>query len=150
VATRTLAAAADELAPAATRAGGTEAVLVVEDDPQVREVTARALRAGGYEVLIAGLPQRALELPQEEIERVRLLVTDVVMPGMDGRTLADALRRRHPGLRVLFVSGYPEDAIGKRGVLDPGIALLRKPFTASTLLARVREILDGPGSARLT
>jgi hemerythrin-like metal-binding protein len=76
---------------------------------------------------------------------VRLLVTDVVMPGLDGRATAEALCRRHPSLRVLFVSGYSRDVIGQRGVLDAGVQLLQKPFTSAMLLARVRAILDAPG-----
>jgi DNA-binding response OmpR family regulator len=73
---------------------------------------------------------------------VRLLVTDVVMPGMDGRALADALREAHPGIRVLFVSGYTQDRIAERGVLASGIEFLPKPFTAASLLSRVRAVLD--------
>jgi CheY-like chemotaxis protein len=126
--------------PEVTR--GTERVLVVEDDPQVRVVVVRALEAGGYDVLSAAHPQEALELPEEESNRLQLLITDVVMPGLDGHTLADALCRKHPQLRVLYVSGYTQDVIAERGVLSPGIELLAKPFTGPALLARVRSILD--------
>ena len=71
-----------------------------------------------------------------------LLLTDIVMPGLDGRAVADKLRPRHPSLRVLYMSGYTQDAIVQRGVLDAGIEFLPKPFTRATLLARVREVLD--------
>jgi len=126
--------------PAVATGGGTETLLVVEDDPQVREVTVRALRAGGYHVLVAGGGREALDLPA--LKELKLLVTDVVMPGMGGWELAEAMRRRYPGLRVLFVSGYTQTNLAERGV-----ELLSKPFTPTTLLARVRLVLDAPGGA---
>ena len=122
--------------------GGTESVLVVEDDPLVREVTARSLRSGGYRVLIADSGAAALAVASSEGETLRLVVTDVVMPGLDGKTLADELVRRLPGVRVLFVSGYTQDVISHHGVLDSGIEFLQKPFTSSALLSRVRGLLD--------
>ncbi len=121
---------------------GTETVLVVEDDPQVREVTVRSLRAGGYRVVAAGAGEEALEVDSQEQGPLDLLLTDIVMPGLDGRAVAEKLRPRHPGLRVLYMSGYTQDAIVQRGVLDEGIDFLPKPFTQSTLLARVRAVLD--------
>jgi len=133
--------------PRATSSGGTEAVLVVEDDALVREITVRALRAAGYRVTVAERPQQALELPAERLAEMRLLVTDVVMPGLNGRALADELLRRHPALRVLFVSGYTQDTLAARGVMDSGIAFLPKPFTPATLLTRVREVLDAAPAA---
>jgi len=123
---------------------GTETVLVVEDDPRVREVTVRSLRAGGYLVRVASDGREALDVGARERGSLHLLVTDVVMPGLDGRAVADELRRHHPALRVLYVSGHAEEAIVKRGVLEPGIDLLPKPFTASSLLTRVRAVLDAP------
>jgi PAS domain S-box-containing protein len=121
---------------------GTERVLVVEDDPQVRAVTVRTLRAAGYEVLSSTGAQGALDLSEEEFGGIRLLITDVVMPGLNGHALAEEMRRRHPGLRVLYLSGYTHDIIAARGVIAAGIELLPKPFTGPTLLARVRTILD--------
>ncbi len=121
---------------------GTEAVLVVEDDPHVREVTVRSLRAGGYVVLAASDGAEALDLGAREQGPLHLLVTDVVMPGLNGRVVADALRHHHPEMRVLYVSGHAEEAIVKHGVLEHGIEFLPKPFTASLLLARVRAVLD--------
>jgi PAS domain S-box-containing protein len=131
--------------PAATPVpgrGGTECLLVVEDDPLVREVTARSLRSGGYRVLTAGGGAEALEVAEREAADLRLVVTDVVMPGLDGKTLAEALAQRLPGVRVLFVSGYTGDVIGHHGVLDSGIEFLQKPFTTQAILARVRGLLD--------
>jgi PAS domain S-box-containing protein len=121
---------------------GSERILVVEDDARVREVTVRALRAAGYVPVVAGSGREALALGPEEVTRLDLVVTDVVMPGIDGRTMADELRRRHPELRVLFVSGYTEDAVVARGVLGSGLGFLPKPFTPAVLLARVRAVLD--------
>jgi len=121
---------------------GTETVLVVEDDPQVRQVTLKALRAAGYQVLAAGRGEEALALLRGHQGEVDLVVSDVVMPGMSGREVADALRVLRPGLQVLFVSGYTQDAIAHHGVLEEGVELLEKPFTPATLLARVRALLD--------
>jgi signal transduction histidine kinase/CheY-like chemotaxis protein len=128
---------------AAVQPGGEETVLVVEDDAAVREVTVRALRAGGYRVLEAPGGDAALALAATARPPVRLLVTDVVMPGMSGRQVAEALQARVPGLRVLFVSGYTQNTIVHHGVLDSGIEFLSKPFTPAALLARVRQVLDG-------
>jgi two-component system cell cycle sensor histidine kinase/response regulator CckA len=139
---RTLEEPAPDPAPSPTAARGTESILVVEDEPQVRAVTVRALQAAGYQVVAAACPEAALALPPSALAEVRLLLTDVVMPGLDGPSLAEELCRRRPGLRVLYLSGYSQDAISGRGVLAPGVDLLEKPFTASSLLARVRAVLD--------
>ncbi|MFL5299982.1 MAG: ATP-binding protein, partial [Anaeromyxobacteraceae bacterium] len=136
------AAIAPPAPPAAVVLRGTERLLVVEDDPHVREVTVRSLRGGGYDVLVAQSGEEALALDAAKACDVRLLVTDVVMPGVDGRALAEDLLRRHPALRVLYVSGYPQDALADGGVLAPGVELLPKPFTPAALLARVRAVLD--------
>jgi two-component system, cell cycle sensor histidine kinase and response regulator CckA len=132
-------------APAvASAAGGSETILVVEDDRQVRDVTVRALRAAGYRVLVAGGGEEALALAATAGTRPKLVITDVVMPGQDGHALAGLLRLRHDGLRVLFVSGYTQDVLHRRGVLDSGVQFLPKPFTPAALLARVRTVLDAP------
>jgi PAS domain S-box-containing protein len=138
--------AAGERAPASpppptVARGGSETVLVVEDEPLVRAVTARALAAAGYRVLVAADGGEALDIAARE-PRLDLLVTDVIMPGKSGRAVADELRRERPGLRVLFVSGYPRDAISRAGVLDSGVEFLPKPFTALVLQERVRHVLD--------
>jgi two-component system cell cycle sensor histidine kinase/response regulator CckA len=131
-------------APAASGAAprGTERLLVVDDHAQVRSVTVRALRALGYEVLEAGDGQQALDLVDADRGVVELLITDVVMPKLGGRDLADALRARRPGLPVLFTSGYAEDAVAHRGVVADGVNLLTKPFHPDELARRVRQLLD--------
>ncbi|HET6438558.1 MAG TPA: PAS domain S-box protein [Anaeromyxobacter sp.] len=121
---------------------GSETILLVEDNAAVREVAVRALRSAGYSVRGAGSGLEALDLVERHGCDVQLLVTDVVMPGMDGRTLASALREKSPDLRVLFVSGYAQDTIDHRGVPGPAMSFLPKPFTPTVLLARVRAILD--------
>jgi len=125
-----------------TTARGTETILVVEDDAQVRTVTVRALQAAGYQVLVASDGPKALELAARAPGRIHLLLTDIVMPGLNGSEVAQALARLQGDIRVLYVSGYTADAIAERGVLDSGVDLLQKPFTPASLLARIRETLD--------
>jgi signal transduction histidine kinase len=122
---------------------GSETVLVAEDDLAVRSVTVNMLRKRGYTVLEAESPGEALRLAGEHPDPIHLLVTDVVMPEMGGRELADAIVLVRPQVRVLFVSGYTENAIVHQGVLDRGIAFLSKPFTIQSLAAKVRSVLDG-------
>jgi len=128
--------------PEPARLGGTERVLVIEDDAQVRSVTVRALEGAGYRVLVARGPEEALELAARERDRIDLVVADVVMPGMSGWAVVDQLKLRIPRLRSLHVSGYPQDRIARAGSLDLGIHFLPKPFTSSALLERVRRVLD--------
>jgi len=135
-------AVAVEAPPGVAPGQGSETVLVAEDDPQVRNVTVRSLRSGGYTVLVAEGGREAIELGRRTPGPLHLLVTDVVMPGLDGRSVAEALRPGHPEMRVLYVSGHAEEAIVERGVLEPGLEFLPKPFTVSSLLAKVRAILD--------
>jgi CheY-like chemotaxis protein len=123
---------------------GLETVLVVEDDRNVRQVAVRALESGGYRVLAASGGEEALQLARGEAGPVHLVLTDVVMPGLGGREVARRVVEMKPEARVLYVSGYTNDAIGKDGVQDEGIEFLPKPFTASTLLDRVRTLLDRP------
>ena len=121
---------------------GTETVLVVEDERQVREFVTRVLSAKGYRVLSAGEGFEALRLCKDCADPVDLLVTDVVMPGMGGRELASRVEAAVPGVRVLFVSGYTDNAVSRHGVLEAGLEFLQKPFTTDALLGKVREILD--------
>jgi PAS domain S-box-containing protein len=132
--------------PAARAAapGGSETVLLVEDDPGVREVTLRALRGAGYDVSAAVEGREALALAATLRDRLRLVVTDVVLPGRSGREVADEIARLVPGVRVLFVSGYTRNTIVHHGVLEPGVEFLPKPFTGAALLERVRALLDRP------
>jgi len=120
---------------------GSETVLVVEDEAAVRNTAVRALRDAGYRVLVAASGKEALVLASGP-NPPDLLLTDVVMPGMDGRAVAEELQRRHPSLRVLYMSGYTQDAIVQRGILIGSVQFLQKPFTPSTLLASVRRTLD--------
>jgi two-component system cell cycle sensor histidine kinase/response regulator CckA len=123
------------------RRGG-ETVLLVEDDPHVRSVTARTLLSDGYQVLVASNGIEALELVSSHRGPLDLLLTDVIMPGVDGRKVAEAIRSQWPDLRVLYVSGHAHDVLGDRGALDPGIDLLPKPYTPASLLARVGAALS--------
>jgi two-component system cell cycle sensor histidine kinase/response regulator CckA len=124
--------------------GGTETILLVEDDPAVRRQALRALADGGYCVHMAGDGLEALEVIGVSQGHPHLLLTDVVMPRVDGPRLAEIVRERWPGTRVLFMSGYADDRLTARGVLTPGVDLLQKPFTGTELLRRVRAVLDRP------
>jgi CheY-like chemotaxis protein len=123
-------------------ARGTETVLVVEDNEAVRELAQASLASLGYRVLAAATPQDTVDLARAHPERVDLVLTDVVMPGMNGMELYDALRRDRPDLRVLFMSGYTSNVIGHHGVLDDGITFLQKPFSLRALATKVRRVLD--------
>ena len=103
----------------------------------------------GYTVLEAATGEEALERVEHHSSPIHLLVTDVVMPGMNGRELADRLAINYPALEVLYVSGYTDEAIAHHGVLEAGIELLHKPFTPDTLTRRVREVLDKRATADL-
>ncbi len=128
--------------PARLGLRGTESVLLVEDEESVRELIAEALKAQGYNLLVAGNGQEALALAAPANCRIDLVITDVVMPGMSGRELANRLAGSRPNTRVLYLSGYTEDAIVHHGVLDPGTAFLQKPFSLDALACKVREVLD--------
>lgn len=132
---------APERAVVGTDLRGTETIMVVEDQPNVLKLTVGALKKFGYNVYSAGRPDEALAWVQSFTEPIQLLVTDVVMPGMTGRQLANQMVGLIPGLRVLFMSGYTDDAIAHHGVLDSGVAYLAKPFTADSLGQKVRETL---------
>jgi nitrogen-specific signal transduction histidine kinase len=121
---------------------GSETLLVVEDEEVVREMTVAALRSQGYTVLAAGTGQDALELAQQETGDIPLLVTDVVMPQMSGGQLAEALHAFRPAMRVLYLSGYEEEAIMHHYIQKAGVSFLQKPFTPGALARKVREILD--------
>jgi PAS domain S-box-containing protein len=126
--------------PAPAGPGGYERVLVAEDEELAREMIADALRGAGYRVLVAASGIQALEIGCRE--PVDLLLTDAVLPGMGGRELAERLSAAHPNVRVLYMSGYTENAIVHHGVLDPGIAFVQKPVSLQVLLGKVREVLD--------
>jgi two-component system, cell cycle sensor histidine kinase and response regulator CckA len=129
--------------PAALR-GGTETILVVDDDAALRSVTERVLRRAGYTVVTARGGKEALDMIARLDGRLKLILTDVVMPDMNGPALASRVAELHPGIRVLFASGYPDDAVTRHGVLPEGVEFIGKPFTVAELAARVREVLDRP------
>jgi PAS domain S-box-containing protein len=122
--------------------GGGETILVVEDQKAVRSFAKAALRQHGYPVLEACDGDEALSVAMEHLGQIDLLLTDVVMPGLNGRELSKHLKQLYPHLKVLFISGYTADVIAYRGVLDPGVAFLHKPFGQEELARKVREVLD--------
>jgi len=123
---------------------GSETVLFVDDEESLRRLGARLLRDIGYAVITAADGKEALEAAERRGQPVDLLMTDVVMPGMSGRELGREISRRGLARRVLYMSGYTDDAIVKHGVLEPGIAFIYKPFTLESLSVKLREVLDGP------
>jgi PAS domain S-box-containing protein len=122
-------------------AAGTETVLLVEDEEQVLTLVSAMLSRHGYTVLAASSPEEALAIAQHHSGPIDLLLTDVVMPGMNGRELRSRLEELRPGVGCLFVSGYTADVIANRGVLDEGVQFLQKPFSVFDLARRIREVL---------
>jgi CheY-like chemotaxis protein len=116
----------------------------VEDDEHVRKAALRILEQAGYRVLIASNGGEALRHAENDV--IDLMLTDVIMPGMSGRELAERVQQLRPELRVLFMSGYTDDAIIHHGVLAEGVALLQKPFTRESLLRKIREVIEGAAS----
>src|SRR5689334_16558469 len=134
---------AKEQAPAPARAAhGTETVLLAEDEAPVRAVARQVLERHGYTVLEAPSAEAALDIAARYSGAIHLLLTDVIMPGLSGRELANRLADLRPEARVIFMSGYTDDAVTRHGVLEPGLAYLQKPFTPDTLGQKVREVLD--------
>ena len=127
-----------------TPSRGCETILLAEDELSLRQVTRHLLEADGYRVLEAGSGKDAVAVSEGYGEAIHLLIADVVMPGMDGRSLAERLTAMRPEMQVLYMSGYTDDIIAHHGVLEAGTLLLQKPFTAAALLRRVREALTGP------
>jgi signal transduction histidine kinase len=123
---------------------GTETILLVEDEAILLTLATRVLEDQGYTVLVGANGPDALQVAERHGGVIHLLVTDVVMPQMSGRVLADLLRPRCPGVRVLFTSGYTEDAILRHGVIEADIHFLQKPFLPSALVRKIREVLDAP------
>jgi CheY-like chemotaxis protein len=135
--------------PERTEAGasteeGNETILLVEDQDAVRSFTSTALKRYGYRVVEASDGEEAIAVAGRHPERIHLLLTDVVLPGMNGKELSEHLTALRPGLKVLFTSGYTADVIAHRGVLDEGMGFLHKPYSLDQLAAKVRELLSGP------
>ena len=129
------------------RGSSDEIVLVVEDETNVRHMSVDALNELGYTVIQASDGEAALSLLQVQ-PLVHLLFTDIVMPGINGRKLADKAVEMLPGLKVLFTTGYTQNAVVHNGMLDPGVAFLPKPFTLQQLARKVRQVMDGGGVNR--
>jgi PAS domain S-box-containing protein len=125
------------------RASG-ETILLVEDDEQLRRLAHRALAAQGYTVLEADRGSTAIDIARRHEGAIDLLLTDVIMPDTNGRKLAEMLLPARPGLRILYMSGYPDGAIAAHGMLEAGVAYLAKPFTTEAIVRRVREVLEAP------
>jgi nitrogen-specific signal transduction histidine kinase/ActR/RegA family two-component response regulator len=124
--------------------GGTESVLVAEDEPAVRAIVARSLRAYGYTVLEARDGLHAIELAEAAATPPQLVITDIVMPGMGGKQLAAEIQERWPGVPILFTSGYTGMDAVRRGLLDEGTDFMQKPLEPETVAKRIRQILDAP------
>jgi two-component system cell cycle sensor histidine kinase/response regulator CckA len=128
---------------------GTETLLVVEDEPAVRHLACSILEAQGYTVLCASNGQEGLRAVREyKGSPIRLVVTDVIMPLMGGKVMTEWLKTTHPGLKILFTSGYMDDTVAQLGVLDAGVEFLAKPYTPATLARKVREVLDQPSAPK--
>jgi two-component system cell cycle sensor histidine kinase/response regulator CckA len=130
-----------EIQPAADDLTGSETILVVEDEPGVRALLAKVLHRYGYRVLLAATPHEALDLARQYADPIDLLMTDVVLPEMNGRALAQQIAIHRPATRVIFMSGYTDNAIVHHGVLDPDTPFLQKPFTPYAVARKVRSVL---------
>jgi CheY-like chemotaxis protein len=137
-------------APATTQIlRGTETVLLVEDEPQVRAIAESILRRQGYQVIVAQTPGQAVQICGGDERPIDLLLTDVVMPQMSGPELARRLGPLRPSMRVLYMSGYTDDSALRHGVVEGGVAFLQKPITPAVLSRKVREVLDSPAPAEV-
>jgi CheY-like chemotaxis protein len=143
-------AAAEAAPPNARALRGSETILVVEDEDVVREFVRKVLTRQGYTTYALSDPIRAIEFAEQHSGAIQLLLTDVVLPNMSGRDMAVQVLQRHPEPRVLYMSGYTDDAIVHHGVLEPGMWFLQKPFSAEALAKRVREVLDAPIGAAIS
>ena len=126
--------------------GGSETVLLVEDEKIVRDLALRILKRLGYHVIHASDGGKAFMLAESYTERIDLLMTDVVMPGMNGRQLAERLSKIHPEMKVLYTSGYTENAIAHHGIIDEGLNFIGKPYALQVLAPKIRDVLDKGGS----
>jgi CheY-like chemotaxis protein len=132
----------EDISPPAGFSSGTETILVVEDEDMVRSLSREVLESCGYTVLEAKNGIEALEVCESKDKKIDLLITDIVMPQMGGRELAEKLAESHPHIRVLFTSGYTDDAIVRHGLINDDSKFIQKPFTLDALARAVREMLD--------
>ena len=139
----------DKLGYEATAPRGTETILLVEDEDVVRGLTRKILMQAGYNVLDAAGGEEAIRLCRTHAGAIDLLLTDVVMPGISGKEIADRLLELRPETRILFMSGYTDEAIVQHGVLDEGVEFIQKPFTWVGLARKVRDVLNSNGAAAL-
>jgi two-component system cell cycle sensor histidine kinase/response regulator CckA len=129
---------------------GYETILLVEDAEPLRKLAHMFLRDNGYQVLTAADGSEAQQVAAQNAGPIHLLLTDVVMPGINGRVLAERLAPRHPAMKVLYMSGYTDNFIAGHGVLEEGVHLLHKPFTEDALMRKVRELLDATKDSKET
>ena len=139
-------AAEEECEILESRRDACEMILLVEDEARVRNVAKRILEWSGYSILEAGNGEDALKLAQEHAGEIDLLLTDVVMPGMSGPQLAAQLCTAHPGLRVIYMSGYTDDAVVRHGLREATAHFIQKPCAAAQLTSKIRQVLDRPYS----
>ena len=124
--------------------GGTETILVAEDSAEVLDYSCKILTSLGYRILTASSGEEALQVAEAHTGEIQLLMTDVILPGMNGRQIADRLTELYPGLKVLYCSGYTENSIVHHGVLNPELHFIKKPFNKLTLSQKIRSVLDSP------
>ncbi|MCA1793444.1 MAG: PAS domain S-box protein, partial [Desulfobacteraceae bacterium] len=122
--------------------GGTETILLVEDEPTILRMTRMMLERKGYSVLSTAKPGEAIDLAKTHADKIHLLMTDVVMPEMNGRDLAGQITALYPDIGLLFMSGYTSNVIAHQGVLDDGVAFIQKPFSMADMTGKIREVLD--------
>jgi CheY-like chemotaxis protein len=130
-----------------TPMGSGETILLVEDDPSVLKLVKKTLKGFGYLVLTADSPIKAINLAKEHSDKIHLLVTDVIMPEMNGRELSEQLQSQYSDLKCIFMSGYTANAIAHHGVLDKGMSFIQKPFSKTDLAKIVRKVLDEANSS---
>jgi len=139
-----------ETSPKPLTLRGSETILLVEDAEPLRKLAHMLLRNNGYQVLTAADGAQALEVAEQNPGPIQLLLTDVVMPGMNGRVLAERLAPQHHAMKVLYMSGYTDSFIAGHGVLEEGVHLIHKPFTEEALMRKIRELLDAGKEAKKT
>jgi two-component system cell cycle sensor histidine kinase/response regulator CckA len=121
---------------------GSETILLVEDDEMVRTLVRETLQREGYQILDAPGPLEARRISEQHKGAIQLMITDVVMPKVNGRELAEQLGKRRPDMRVLYMSGYTDNAIMNSGVLEKDVAFIQKPFTPAVMAEKVRDVLE--------